>query len=76
MNKVVEIGTDLLVLQSVHEDYLRKIKNHLTTQGPSTVSSLRQVLEIPRRIAIPLLEKLDKEGQTIREGDLRKWKAN
>jgi selenocysteine-specific elongation factor len=74
MNKVVEIGTDLLVLDSVYEDYLRKIKNHLSAQGPSTVSSLRQTLEVPRRIAIPLLEKLDKEGLTIREGDLRNWK--
>lgn len=76
MNEIVEIGSDLLVLESVYKNYLEKIQNHLNSHGPSTVSSLRQTLEIPRRIAIPLLEKLDREGITLREGDLRKWNSN
>ncbi len=74
MKKIVEIGTDLVVLSEVYEIYLKKIKDLLINKGPSTVSAIRQHLEVSRRIAIPLLEKLDREGQTLREGDLRKWK--
>ncbi|MBT5927551.1 MAG: hypothetical protein HOH33_13130 [Verrucomicrobia bacterium] len=75
MKKVIEVGSDLILLQEAYEDQLNKIKNHITTNGPSTVSALRQDLGVSRRIAIPLLEKLDREGYTTREGDLRKWNS-
>ena len=75
MKKVIEVGSDLILLQEAYEDQLNKIKKHITTNGPSTVSALRQDLGVSRRIAIPLLEKLDREGYTTREGDLRNWIA-
>jgi len=36
------------------------------------VSELRQALESSRRIMVPLLERLDREGVTRRVGDKRK----
>ena len=50
------------------------ISQHLTSQGPSTASDLRQTLGTSRRIAMPLLEYLDAQGLTRRDGDLRHLK--
>jgi selenocysteine-specific elongation factor len=74
MKKVTEIGPDLIVLSDAYDNMVRCIQATIKQQGPSTVSALRQELGVSRRIAIPLLEKLDKEGRTIREGDFRNWK--
>jgi selenocysteine-specific elongation factor len=75
MKKLTEVGTDLIILQGAYENLLQKIKTFIATDGPSTVSAIRQHLGVSRRIAIPLLEKLDREGYTVREGDLRNWKS-
>ena len=40
--------------------------------GPFTTSQARKLLEIPRRAAIPLLEEMDRRGETVRTGDLRR----
>ena len=40
--------------------------------GPFTTSEARKLLKIPRRAAIPLLEELDRRGETIRDGNLRR----
>ena len=74
MKKVTEIGQDLIVLSEAYDNMVQTIQSTIQQQGPSTVSALRQELGVSRRIAIPLLEKLDKEGRTIREGDTRNWK--
>ena len=76
MNKLTEVGTDLIILQDAYENLFNKIKAHIRTHGPATVSALRQDLGVSRRIAIPLLEKLDREGHTLRDGDVRKWKSS
>ncbi|MBI4327339.1 MAG: SelB C-terminal domain-containing protein, partial [Chloroflexi bacterium] len=43
----------------------------LHAHGSATVSELRQAVGASRRIVVPLLEKLDREGVTRREGDRR-----
>jgi hypothetical protein len=35
------------------------------------VSELRQVLNTSRRVMVPFLEKLDRDGITVRRGDKR-----
>ncbi len=40
-------------------------------RGPATVSELRQVLGTTRRVLVPLLERLDRDGLTLRQGDRR-----
>jgi len=44
---------------------------HLTAEGQATASDLRQVLGTTRRILIPFLEAMDRQGVTIRDGDFR-----
>lgn len=74
MKQVTEIGSDLIALTTAYDQMVQSIRNTIEKQGPSTVSALRQELGVSRRIAIPLLEKLDKEGLTVRDGDKRSWK--
>jgi selenocysteine-specific elongation factor len=47
------------------------VADFISKNGPATVSELRQALESPRRIMVPLLEKLDREGFSRRVGDRR-----
>jgi selenocysteine-specific elongation factor len=75
MDKVVDVGPDLIMLTSAYETLVGSIRGHIEGTGPSTVSDLRQALGVSRRIAIPLLERLDRVGLTRREGDLRHWAA-
>jgi selenocysteine-specific elongation factor len=47
------------------------VKKFLGDRGSATAGELRQALGTSRRVVIPLLERLDKEGVTRREGDKR-----
>ena len=41
----------------------------------ATVSELKPVLGVSRRIMVPLLERLDRDGVTMRKGDVRILRA-
>ena len=43
----------------------------LAEKGRATASELRQALGTPRRVVIPVLERLDHDGFTRRQGDFR-----
>jgi len=47
------------------------VADFISKKGPATVSELRQALESSRRIMVPFLERLDREGFTRRVGDRR-----
>jgi selenocysteine-specific elongation factor len=69
--EVIELNEEVFVFA---ESFLRSraaIIRYLRTMGPATSSDLRQMLGTTRRILIPLLERLDRDGVTRREGDLR-----
>lgn len=70
--QVVEIGPKVVLLAESYEQAVALIKAHLAEQGAASVSELRQRIGSSRRVVVPLLEKLDREGVTLREGDLRK----
>lgn len=55
-------------IQQAEETVVR----HLQSNGPSTATELKDALGISRKHAIPLLEYMDAQGTTRREGDLRK----
>ena len=60
------------ILLTVHYNAAANtVKNHIRSNGPSTAADLRNALGTTRRILIPLLERLDREGVTMRQGDLR-----
>jgi len=43
----------------------------LRKHGQATASELRMVIDSTRRILIPLLEKMDRDGVTVRRGNVR-----
>jgi selenocysteine-specific elongation factor len=69
--KVIEAGPDALLLRENFERMKARITEFISKNGPATVSELRQALESSRRIMVPLLERLDRDGVTRRVGDKR-----
>ena len=69
--EVIEVGTDLVLLSSQFHQAIKIVASHLRLHGPSQVSELRQALNTSRRVMVPLLEKLDQQHVTLRQGDKR-----
>ncbi|MBI5820311.1 MAG: selenocysteine-specific translation elongation factor [Verrucomicrobia bacterium] len=72
---VVEFGTDEVLLKESHDEACRRVREFLKQRGQATMSELRELLKTNRRIAVPLLEKMDKDGVTVRAGDVRKLRG-
>jgi selenocysteine-specific elongation factor len=69
--EVTEIGSDVVLLRENFERMKDAVADFIFQNGPATVSELRQSLQSSRRIMVPLLERLDREGVTRRVGDKR-----
>lgn len=69
--EAVAVGPDLVLSIGAYNRAVRKLRKHLTQVGRANVSDLRQAVGCTRRLMVPLCEKLDQEGVTRREGDLR-----
>ncbi len=69
--EALELGPDLVLLEESFRRMRTIIVRSLRAAGPATTSDLRQILGTTRRVLIPLLEQLDREGVTRREGDRR-----
>ena len=69
--EVIEVGSDAVVLRENFERMKARITDFISKNGPATVSELRQAMESSRRIMVPLLERLDRDGVTRRLGDRR-----
>jgi selenocysteine-specific elongation factor len=74
--EATELNEDIVILTDQYFRVIDIVRQHLRDHGPATASELRQAVGTSRRILIPLLERLDKEGITRREGDKRFLKAN
>ena len=69
--KVIEIAPDVVLLRENFERMKNAVADFISKNGPATVSDLRRALESSRRIMVPFLERLDREGFTQRIGDKR-----
>ncbi len=69
--EVIEISSDVVLLRENFERMKSSVANFISKNGPATVSELRRELESSRRIMVPFLERLDREGFTRRMGDKR-----
>ncbi|MEW6158509.1 MAG: selenocysteine-specific translation elongation factor [Verrucomicrobiota bacterium] len=69
--EAVEVGEEVVLLNDNFSKAVEIVKKYLRDHGSATVSELRQAVGASRRIMVPLLEKLDKEGVTRRDGDKR-----
>jgi selenocysteine-specific elongation factor len=69
--EVSEVGSDVILLRENFERMKDAVADFISENGPATVSELRQRLQSSRRIMVPLLERLDRDGVTRRVGDKR-----
>ena len=70
-NEILEISDDVVLSRDAYSQIKRDIAEFISTHGPATVSQLRGALGSSRRVMVPLLERLDREGFTHRRGDER-----
>jgi selenocysteine-specific elongation factor len=68
---VTELAPDVLLLRDSFERMKSRVTEFISKNGPATVSQLRQALGSSRRVMVPLLERLDRDGVTRRVGDKR-----
>ncbi|MGE5209551.1 MAG: selenocysteine-specific translation elongation factor [Alphaproteobacteria bacterium] len=69
--EVFEIAPDLMLLRENFERMKSLVTGFIGKNGPATVSDLRQTIGSSRRVMVPLLERLDRDGVTRRVGDKR-----
>jgi selenocysteine-specific elongation factor len=69
--EVIELNSETVITRDAFSRATRIIRDFLIAHRSGTVSDLRQAVGAPRRVMVPLLERLDHNGLTIRQGDLR-----
>ncbi len=68
---VIEISSDVVLLSESFERMKSTVVEFVLKNGPATVSDLRKTFGNSRRVMVPVLERLDREGVTRRVGDER-----
>ena len=74
--EAVEVGDDAVLSSEGYTRAIEAIRTFLRQKGSATVSELKPVLGVSRRIMVPLLERLDRDGVTMRKGDVRVLRGN
>lgn len=69
--EAIQLSDKAVILSEVFEAAKGRIVDYIRSNGAATASDLRQAVDTTRRILIPLLEKLDSEGTTRRDGEMR-----
>ncbi|HWO29237.1 MAG TPA: SelB C-terminal domain-containing protein, partial [Candidatus Acidoferrum sp.] len=73
--EAVEINAEVVLASGSLKDMINLISQYIRKNGAATVSQLRQELGCSRRVIVPLLEQLDRDGLTLRNGDTRRLRA-
>jgi selenocysteine-specific elongation factor len=71
-NEVILLNEDVALSAAAFSRLKTLVAQSLRERGSATVSELRQVTGTTRRVIVPFLERLDRLGLTIRNGDRRK----
>jgi selenocysteine-specific elongation factor len=69
--EAIDLGEEVVLLVEAFKRATDRIQNYLLDHKAATVSELRPVVGTSRRILVPLLERLDRDGVTLRQGDQR-----
>jgi selenocysteine-specific elongation factor len=68
---IVRVSPDLFFLRDSVDRLRQDLTGWLSAKGGTTAAEFRDRFKTSRKYAIPLLEYFDREGVTIRRGDLR-----
>jgi len=74
--EAVEINAEVVMAAESVQRMTELIRQYIRNNGPATVSKLRQEVGCSRRIIVPSLERLDRDGITLRNGDARTLRSN
>jgi len=69
--EVVSLDEKAVMARSAFDTLRTTVMQSLQSRGQATASELREDTQTTRRFLIPLLERLDREGITRRQGDYR-----
>jgi selenocysteine-specific elongation factor len=69
--ELIDINVEIVMTADAVKQATAMVRDFIRKGGPATTSDLRQMLGNSRRVAIPLLERLDRDGVTVRQGDKR-----
>ncbi len=69
--ELVDVNVEIVMTAEAVKQATAMVRDFIRKNGPATTSDLRQMLGNSRRVAIPLLERLDRDGVTVRQGDKR-----
>ncbi len=72
---VVRITSDMYFLSSAIDQLRTLLKKFLTEKGEMPAAAFRDLIGSSRKYTIPLLEYFDRDGLTIRVGDVRRLKS-
>jgi selenocysteine-specific elongation factor len=69
--EAIELSEETVLAAEHFARATEAVRQFLRQRGQATASDLRQALHTNRRVIIPLLERLDRDGVTRRQGDVR-----
>lgn len=73
--EVVEIDAKVALLATTCQQARAQVHRYLTKHATATMSELRELLGTNRKVIVPLMEQLDREGLTVRRGNVRQLKG-
>ena len=73
--EVVQLDQDVVLPADAFEQARAAVVSYLRRHGSTTTSALRTAVGTNRRVIIPLLERLDRDGVTLRAGNERRLAA-
>ena len=69
--RAVKVTTELLYPAPLWAEIERRVRDHFGRAPSLTMAEFKELLQVSRKYAVPLLEHLDRTGLTRRQGDLR-----
>ncbi len=70
---LVKVSDDYYLHRQTFEDLIERLAGEFAAAPEMTTSEIRQHLGTSRKYAIPILEFLDRQRITVRDGDVRRW---
>ncbi|HEY6377546.1 MAG TPA: SelB C-terminal domain-containing protein, partial [Candidatus Dormibacteraeota bacterium] len=71
-DKAVRLSAEVVISAEAYGLARRRVEAHLAAHTSATVAALRDAVGATRRVMLPLLERLDADGLTLRDGDVRR----
>ena len=74
LNELKQVSAEVVFTPDAYQSMGEKLKKKIAKDGPITVAQTRDMFGSSRKYMLAFLERLDAEGVTVREGDVRKLK--